>query len=192
MSNITQLLTSVDRGDSRSAERLLPLVYEELRRFAASKLANEKPGQTLQPTALVHEAYVRLVDEPAAQQFKNRRYFFAAAAEAMRRILVEKARGKQTLRQGGHAQRHALVEEEAVLPEPAEDLLALNEALERLAAKDQRKARLVELRFFAGLTTTQAAELLEISVSTAERDWVYARAWLRRDITGGAPSDEEH
>lgn len=191
MSNVTQLLSAIHDGDRHAAEQLLPLVYDELRRLASQKMAREKPGQTLQPTALVHEVYVRLVDRDAVQEFESRRYFFAAAAEAMRRILVERARRKLTRRAGGHLQRRDLVEDEIALPEPAVDLLALDEALHRLAEKDPRKVRLIELRYFAGLTTAAAAELLNVSVATAERDWVYAKAWLRRELMGPEPGSGE-
>jgi RNA polymerase sigma factor (TIGR02999 family) len=183
MSNVTQLLSAVREGNQSAAEQLLPLVYDELRRLAARKLSQEKPGQTLQATALVHEAYVRLVDAENNQAFRGRRYFFAAAAEAMRRILVEKARRKQSVRAGGHLQRQEFSEEDMELSEPAEDLLALDEALQRFAAKDHRKAKLIELRYFGGLTMAEAASVLEISVATAERDWSYAKAWLKRELT---------
>lgn len=183
MNNVTQLLSAVQAGDNRAAEQLLPVVYEELRRLAARKLAREKPGQTLQATALVHEAYVRLVDTDESQQFQGRPYFFAAAAEAMRRILVDRARRKQTHRAGGHLERQELIEEEIVLSEPPEDLLALDEALKRLVADHPRKAKLIELRYFGGLTMAEAANLQEISVATAERDWAYAKAWLKRELT---------
>jgi RNA polymerase sigma factor (TIGR02999 family) len=184
MSDITRLLTSVQQGDTAAAERLLPLVYEELRRLAARKMAREGPGHSLQPTDLVHEAYVRLVDGSADLAVNDRQYFFAAAAEAMRRILVERARRKQTMRQGGHLRRQELLDDEIAIPEPSEDLLELSEALDRLESKDKRKATLVKLRYFAGFTSAEAAEVLGVSAATAERDWAYARAWLRREITG--------
>jgi RNA polymerase sigma factor (TIGR02999 family) len=184
MSDITRLLTSVHRGDTAAAERLLPLVYDELRRLAACKMARERPGHSFQPTDLVHEAYLRLVDGSSQLPIEDHRYFFAAAAEAMRRILVERARRKRTLQRGGHLQRQELLADDIALPEPPEDLLDLDVALERLEATDKRKAALVELRYFAGFTSAEAADVLGISVATAERDWAYARAWLRREITG--------
>ena len=164
--------------------RLLPLVYDELRKLAAQRLAQEKPGQTLQATALVHEAYVRLVDTEKVQRWDSRGHFFAAAAEAMRRILVENARHKSTAKAGGRRQRVDLADVEPAAESPRLDLLALDEALERLEAKDQRKAELVKLRFFAGLTNEQAAEALGISTSTADNDWAYAKTWLRLAMLG--------
>jgi RNA polymerase sigma factor (TIGR02999 family) len=182
MSDITPTLTSAQTGDGHAASQLLPLVYDELRRLAAVKLAQEKPGQTLNATALVHEAYLRLTGE---QQFTNRRHFFAAAAEAMRRILVENARRKHRYRHGGDLQRQELQPDNIASPEPDEELLALDVALAKLAQHDPLKARLVELRYFAGLTGDQAAEVLDISPSTADRHWVFARAWLRRELGVG-------
>ncbi|REJ94870.1 MAG: RNA polymerase subunit sigma [Planctomycetota bacterium] len=182
MSDVTQILQQIESGNLTGAERLLPLVYDELRRLAAQRLTNEKPGQTLQATALVHEAYVRLVDVEAPQNWDSRQHFFSAAAEAMRRILVENARRKRTLRAGGDYQRQEFIEDEIALPSPPDELLALDEALEHLNAKDSRKAKLVELRYFGGLTIAEAADCLGVSVATAERDWTYAKAWLRRQI----------
>ena len=182
MSDVTQILAAIDHGDPLAAAQLLPLVYVELRQLAAMQLAREKPGQTLDATALVHEAYLRLVGE---QHFDNRRHFFAAAAEAMRRILVEQARRKNRQKRGGDWQRIDL-EDVAPLAAPETDdrLLALDEALERLAAVEPQKAELVKLRSFAGLSLDAAAELLGISPSTADRWWAYARAWLRVEIAG--------
>ena len=184
MSNVTQILHQIEQGDPSAAEQLLPLVYDELRKLAAAKLAHEKPGQTLQPTALVHEAYVRLVDVEDEDRWDSRGHFFAAAAIAMRRILVDNARRKGSFRAGGGMQHRQIdsLNEPAVLP-PNEEILALDEALQELAAMDPRKASLVELRCFAGLTNAKAAECLGISTATAERDWAYARAWLHRRMT---------
>jgi RNA polymerase sigma factor (TIGR02999 family) len=183
MSDVTRILNAIERGDARAADDLLPLVYEELRLLAAQKLSRETPGQTLQATALVHEAYIRLVgDEP--QSWENRGHFFAAAAEAMRRILVENARRKKRVRYGGKLQRVEL--SDAAMAEPdervADDLIALDEALAKFAQKDKLKADLVKLRYFAGLTIPQAAQALGISHATAERHWVYARCWLRVEV----------
>ena len=187
MSDVTRILQAIEHGDGQSAGQLLPLVYEELRRLAAQKLAHEKPGQTLQATALVHEAYLRLVDQATPQPWENSRHFFAAAAEAMRRILVERARQKQSLKRGGGRERVDLdAAEPVVLPLACDDILGLDEALQKLGQKDPRKAELVKLRFFAGLTTAQAAQALGVSVSTAENDWAYARCWLRAEMSGGA------
>ncbi len=180
MSNVTQILSQIERGDPDAAERLLSLVYDELRQLAAAKLANEKPGQTLQATALVHEAYVRLIDVERVLRWESRGHFFAAAAEAMRRILVDNARRKQTQKRGGGWQRQQL--EAVAVPEPEEDLVALDAALEKLARMDPQKAKLVELRYFAGLTGEQAAEVLGISPTTADRHWAFARAWLQAEV----------
>jgi RNA polymerase sigma factor (TIGR02999 family) len=186
MSEATRLLDAASAGDPRAAEELLPLVYEELRKLAASRLAEEKPGQTLQATALVHEAYLRLVGNE--QPWNGRGHFFAAAAEAMRRILVDAARRKQSLKLGGNRQRVALSEVEPAAGAPDLDLLALDEALDRFVRTDPRKAELVKLRFFAGLTIEQAAAALGISTSTADNDWAYAKSWLRVALDGG-PAD---
>lgn len=180
LSDVTQLLSGIERSKS-SATTLLPLVYDELRRLASARLAQERPGQTLQATALVHEAWLRLAGgEP--QHWEGRRHFFSAAAEAMRRILVENARRKGRLKHGGGAQRVDLAEAELACPVPDDELLALDEALTRLAATDPDAARLVELCFFAGLTQAEAGEQLGISRATAERTWAFARAWLFREI----------
>jgi RNA polymerase sigma factor (TIGR02999 family) len=182
MNEITRVLNALDGGDTAVAGQLLPLVYDELRRLAASQLAREAPGQTLDATALVHEAYLRLVGD-AAPSFNGRGHFFAAAAQAMRHILIDRARRKQAQKRGGGRQRQPL--EEVAAREPDEELLALDEALTRFAAADPLKARLVELRYFAGLTGEQAAEILGISPATADRHWAYARAWLQAEVRGG-------
>jgi RNA polymerase sigma factor (TIGR02999 family) len=185
MPDLTRILSAIDQGDPHAAAQLFPLVYDELRRLAAQKLSHERPGQTLDATALVHEAYLRLTEagkDDAARgsdrTWANRRHFFAAAAEAMRRILVEKARRKGRDKHGGGRQRVSADLDALQAGEPAEELLALHEALERFAAHDPLKAKLVELRFFTGLTLAQAAACLNISLSTADRAWRYARAWL--------------
>ena len=189
MNDVTCILSAIEQGDRQAAEQLLPLVYNELRKLAAQKLAQEKPGQTLQATALVHEAYLRLVDTEKVQHWESRGHFFAAAAEAMRRILVENARRKSSAKAGGGRKRVELAEVEPAIEGHPVDLLELDEALEGLAAKDQRKAELVKLRFFAGLTTEQAAEALGISTSTADNDWVYAKSWLRLAMLGDRTAD---
>ena len=182
MSDVTRLLEAIDQGDPQAAGQLLPLVYQELRRLAAQKLAREKPGQTLQATALVHEAFMRLVDRDAAQHWNSRGHFFGAAAEAMRRILVENARRRARGKHGGDRIREQLEPAEIVAPEVSEDLLALDEALQRLAEHDPQAAELVKLRYFAGLTIPQAAEILGVSPRKADFIWSFARAWLRREI----------
>jgi RNA polymerase sigma factor (TIGR02999 family) len=180
MSDVTHILAAIEQGDPQAAAQLLPLVYDELRQLAAQRLAQETPGQTLQATALVHEAYVRLVSSEQTQDWDGRRHFFAAAAEAMRRILIDRARHKQTRKAGGGCRRLDLDDIEPALEEENGDrLLALDEALRQLEAEDPRKAELVKLRFFAGLTAEQAAAALGVSTSTAEKDWAYARSWLR-------------
>lgn len=181
MSEVTRILSAIDQGDPHAAGKLLPLVYDELRKLAAAKLALEKPGQTLQATALVHEAYVRLVDVDREQRFSGRGHFFAAAAESMRRILVEQARRKRRAKHGGERRRVDL-EEALSLAEPGDDLLALDEALTRLALLDPLAAKLVALRYFAGLTMAQAAEALGIALRSAERNWTYAKSWLHREL----------
>ena len=177
MTEITQLLHSIDKGDLKSAEQLLPLVYEELRRLAASKMAREAPGQTLQATALVHEAWLKLAGD-AAPPFNGKAHFFGAAAEAMRRILIDRARRKAAQRHGAGQQRVDIEEIEIAAPAADDELLAINEALDKFAARDPQKAELVKLRFFTGLTIEQAAEALGIAEPTAKRWWAYARAWL--------------
>jgi RNA polymerase sigma factor (TIGR02999 family) len=176
--------------EPKPARELLPLVYDELRRLAAQRMARESPGQTLQATALVHEAYLRLVGADPDKPWEGRGHFFAAAAEAMRRILVEAARRRHRLKRGGHRARVDLDAAQPAAPETDDDLLALDEALEKLAARDQVKAQLVQLRVFAGLTLAEAAEILGLSISTADRYWAYARAWLRVEIAGGGPPAE--
>jgi RNA polymerase sigma factor (TIGR02999 family) len=190
MSEVTGILSAIEEGDPHAAERLLPLVYDELRQLAARRLAQEKPGQTLQATALVHEAYLRLVDVEKAQQWNSRGHFFAAAAEAMRRILVDRARHKRSRKGGGDLERQDLDALEITLPEIPEDLVALDEALNKLAATDKPAADLVHLRFFAGLPLPEAAQFLGISPRTADRLWAYARAWLHQEIQGGTPTGD--
>lgn len=184
MHAVTRILSAIDQGDPHAAEQLLPLVYEELRKLAAQKLAQEKPGQTLQATALVHEAYVRLVDGNEARNWNSRGHFFGAAAEAMRRILVDNARRKQSEKRGGERQRMDLDQLAVTAPEHDDDLLDLDEALGRLAAVDPQVAELVKLRYFAGLTIPQAAEALGVAPRTADSLWAYARAWLLRSLGG--------
>ncbi len=182
MTDVTRILSAIEQGDPHAAEQLLPLVYDELRKLAAQKLAQEKPGQTLQATALVHEAYLRLVDVKDAQHFNSRGHFFAACAEAMRRLLVDAARGKDSLKRGAGRDRCPLDEASIVAPRDDEDLLAVDEALDRLAATDRQAAELVKLRFFAGLTSEQAAEALGVSARTAGRIWAYARVFLLKEL----------
>jgi RNA polymerase sigma factor (TIGR02999 family) len=177
MSEVTRILSDIDQGDEHAAQRLLPLVYDELRKLAARRLAREKPGQSLQATSLVHEAYLRLVDVEEIQSWNSRGHFFAAAAEAMRRILIDHARRKHRPKHGGDRKR-VVLHEEACLADPREDVLALNEALEKLAALEPAKAELVKLRYFAGLSLDEAAACLGISKATAKRYWAVARAWL--------------
>jgi RNA polymerase sigma factor (sigma-70 family) len=208
MNDVTRILERIDLGDPLAAEQLLPLVYDELRRLARAKLTQEKPGQTLQATALVHEAYLRLVGPGVGSQesgvgrtgpdqvlptpdprsptpaFSSRGHFFAAAAEAMRRILVESARRKKRQKRGGDLAREPLEVDQIAAPSVDGDLIELDAALEKLQAKDRRKAELIKLRYFAGLTQQQAAEALGVSVATADRDWAYARAWLLREMGG--------
>ena len=181
MNDVTQILSAIQQGDTRAADQLFPLVYDALRQLAAAKLAHEAPGQTLQATALVHEAYLKLVETPA-QHWNSRGHFFAAAAEAMRRILVDRARKKRSLKHGGDRVREPLDEASVMAPEVGEDLVALDEALERLAAQDAEAAELVKLRFFAGLTSAQAADALGISSRTADRIWTYARSFLLAEL----------
>jgi RNA polymerase sigma factor (TIGR02999 family) len=183
MTDVTRILSAIEQGDPSAAEQLLPLVYNELRRLAAQRLVREKPGQTLQATALVHEAYLRLVNAEAASQWKSRGHFFAAAGLAMRRILVETARRKRRGKHGGGRQRVDLKEALDVAEPVVHDWLALDEALQRLEQADPVAARLVNLRYFAGLTTAEAAEALGISLRSAERNWTYARTWLHRALS---------
>jgi RNA polymerase sigma factor (TIGR02999 family) len=184
MSEVTALLDALPPGDAASAAQLLPLVYDDLRRLAAHRLAREAPGQTLDPTGLVHEAYLRLMDNQADEPWDGRGHFFAAAAEAMRRILVERARRKRALKHGGGRARLPLDEAELLAPEPREDLLALDEALTQLADTDRPAAALVQLRYFGGLSIPEAARVLGISPRSADRLWAYARAWLHQKIQG--------
>src|SRR5262245_34240440 len=184
MTEVTRILSAFAQGDRSAAEQLLPLIYDELRQLAAHKMAQETPGQTLQPTALVHEAYLRLVGAEEGPHWDSRGHFFAAAAEAMRRILVDNARRKNAVKHGGGVRRVPLEEFHRVAESP-EDLLDLDEALTRFAAEEPDKARLVQLRFFAGLSTPDAAAALGISVATAERWWTFARAWLYSELGGG-------
>jgi RNA polymerase sigma factor (TIGR02999 family) len=188
MNEVSRILSDLAQGQAHAAEQLLPVVYDELRRLAAAQIAREKPGQTLEATALVHEAYLRLVDDPG---FANRRHFFAAAAEAMRRILVENARRKARIKHGGGRRRQELHPDLIAAPAPDEQILALDAALAKLAQRDPVKARLVELRYFAGLTGEEAADALAISPSTADRHWVFARAWLRREMESGRANEEK-
>jgi RNA polymerase sigma factor (TIGR02999 family) len=186
MAAVTQLLDAAAAGDPNAAAELLPLVYEELRKLAATRLAAEAPGQTLQATALVHEAYVRLVDVPEAQPWNSRGHFFAAAAEAIRRILVERARRKSRLKHGGEYQRVELESGCLVSAAPSLDVVALDEALARLAETEPAKAQLVKLRFFAGLTMPEAAAAMNISLATAERYWAFAKSWLYAELAADA------
>jgi len=185
MSDVTHILNAIERGEARAVDELLPAVYDELRRLAAWKLSREKPGQTLQATALVHEAYIRLVGEEA-QNWRSRTHFFSAAAEAMRRILVDNARRKKSLRHGGKHQRVKLEDEDIAIEGCSEDIVALDEALCELAESEKMKADLVKLRYFAGLSMEQAAEVLGLSLTTAKRHWRYARAWLYSRIGAGS------
>jgi RNA polymerase sigma factor (TIGR02999 family) len=189
MTEFTRILNAIERGDPTAAEHLLPLVYDELRRLAGRKLAQEKPGQTLQATALVHEAYLRLVDVDKAQHWNSRGHFFAAAAEAMRRILIDWARRKQGQRHGGGLQRRDL-DKDALIDRPASsDLIDLDQALAKLAKLDPQAAELVNLRVFAGLTVEQIAEIQGVSARTVKRNWAYARAWLGRELADFAGTD---
>ena len=184
MPDVTHILSQIEAGDPLAAEQLLPLVYDELRKLAAARMAQEQPGLTLQATALVHEAYLRLVDVDRVQNWNSRGHFFAAAAEAMRRIIVERARHSSSQKAGGRLRRHELPDVGTGREFSALDLLALNDAIEKLEARHPRKAQLVKLRFFAGLTMQQAASALGISSSTADNDWAYAKCWLRLEMSG--------
>jgi RNA polymerase sigma factor (TIGR02999 family) len=188
MTDVTRILSAIEDGDPSAAEQLLPLVYDELRKLAAQKMAQEKPGQTLQATALVHEAYIRLVDVDKTEHWKSRGHFFAAAAEAMRRILVDQARRKRSQRRGAGLKGHAIQDVEIAAPEPSVDLLAIDETLERLERIDKTAADLAKLRYYAGLTIPQAAEVLGISATTTDRYWAYARAWLHAELKKGDQS----
>jgi len=184
MNDVTRLLSAIEQGDPRASEELLPIVYRELRRLAGQRLAREKPGQTLEATALVHEAYVRLVEGDDAPRWNGRGHFFAAAAEAMRRILVDNARRKQTEKHGGRLERRDMDEIDIAAPAPSDDILALDEALARLESEEPIQAQLVKLRYFAGLAEEDAAVALGISRTTAQRYWRYARAWLLVELGG--------
>ena len=191
MTNVTQILTQIEAGNPQAAKQLLPLVYDELRKLAAMRLGQEKPGQTLQATALVHEAYVRLVDVEPGLHWNSRGHFFAAAAEAMRRILVDNARRKRSSKHGGTLNRQDVAALEIEFPGIPEDVVALDEALTRLATMDKTAADLVHLRFFAGLPLAEAAQLLGISARTADRVWAYARAWLHQEIRGDSENSDD-
>lgn len=188
MNEVTRILSAIEEGNPAAADKLFPHVYQELRKLAAQRLAQERPGQTLDATALVHEAYVRLVDTETAQRWNSRGHFFAAAAEAMRRILVEQARRKAGQKHGGGRRRVALNDGAFAVPEPEDELLALSEALDVLAQEDPVKAQLVKLRYFTGLTVQEAADVLNISRATADRYWAYAKVWLYRAVNGDAGS----
>jgi len=185
MSDVTEILASIEKGDSQAAERLLPLVYDELRKLARVRLAAEQPGQTLQATALVHEAYLRLVGGEAAQRWSSKGHFFAAAAEAMRRILVDNARHKKSQRAGGERKRVEVDLDDCAVPGPQLDILVVDEALQELKARDPRAAELVKLRYFAGLTMPEAAQVLSVSLATAENDWAYAKSFLKVRLAAG-------
>ena len=186
MSDVTQILSQIEDGDPSAAEQLLPLVYDELRKLAAAKLANEKPGQTLQATALVHDAYINLVDVKKAQHWDSRGHFFAAAAEGMRRILVQKARRKGRRKHGGDHKRHDLDDAEIIAPATPEEILAVNESLDRFESINELAAQLVKLRYFAGMTISEAAESLGVSPRKANQLWAYARAWLLAEMDSDA------
>ncbi len=184
MTDVTQILSEIEHGDPTAAERLLPILYSELRKLAAAKLANEKPGQTLQATALVHEAYLRLVDVDQSQNWHSRGHFFAAAAEAMRRILIDNAHRKKSLKRGGNRKRVELSDVEPAIRPPEDDLIALSEALDQLAEIQPQTVELVKLRYFAGFTNKQSAKLMDISPRKADSLWAYARVWLHERIVG--------
>lgn len=184
MSDVTRILSAIENGDPQATEQLLPIVYEELRKLAAQKMAQEAPGQTLQATALVHEAYLRLVDGKQARPWEGRRHFFFAAAEAMRRILIDKARQNGRIKRGGDLRREPLEDIAVVCDIPHDDLIALDESLQKLAREDPAMAQIVQLRFFAGLSHEEAASILGVSAVTAKRHWRYARAWLHRELHG--------
>jgi RNA polymerase sigma factor (TIGR02999 family) len=190
MTDFTRILNAIEHGDKKAADKLLPLVYDELRRLAAYKMSKELPGQTLQATALVHEAYIRLVGSEA-HNWSSRTHFFTVAAEAMRRILIDNARRKKRIKRGGGRRRNSLDDIDIAIKGPSNDLIALDEALEKLAKKDKIKADLVKLRYFAGLTSKQAAKVLGISNSTAVEHWAYIRAWLRLEITKGDETSQD-
>lgn len=182
MNDVTRILSAIEEGDQKASARLLDLVYDELRRLAANKMANESPQHTLQATALVHEAYLRLVDGDTPKRWENRSHFFAAAAEAMRRILVERSRRRAAIRNGGQFHRHTIVTDQIAAPEECKNVLALDEALTKLQAEDLACAELVKLRYFVGMSLAQAAEILDISPRKADLMWAFARSWLRREM----------
>jgi RNA polymerase sigma factor (TIGR02999 family) len=186
--DVTLILSRIEAGESRAAEQLLPLVYDELRKLAAARMAQEKPGQTLQATALVHDAYIRLVDVEKVQHWDSRGHFFAAAAEAMRRILVEKARGKGREKHGGRTCRVDLDEQDWVTTTTPDQILAVHDALSQLAQEDETAAEIVKLRYFVGMSVEEAAQVLGIHRATAHRHWAYARAWIRAELRPGDPS----
>jgi RNA polymerase sigma factor (TIGR02999 family) len=188
MTDVTRILSAIEEGDPSAADQLLPLVFDMLRKVAAQMLVHENPGQTLHATALVHDAYIRLVDVEKAQHWDSRGHFFSAAAEAMRRILIDQARQKKAKRRGGDLKRHAVEHIEIEAAEPSLDVLAINEALIRFEQIDKLKADLVKLRYFTGLTISQSAEALGISSATADRYWAYARAWLHAELNKGEPN----
>ena len=188
MNDVTQILSALEQGDPSAAEKLVPLVYVELRRLAAARLAQERPGQTLQPTALVHEAYLRLVDTEKIRHWNSRAHFFGAAAEAMRRILIERARSKRAEKHGGDLRRVDVIDAEAVAS-PADELIALDEVLERLSTLDADAARLLKLRYFGGLSVEEAGEILGISRTSAYRSWTFIRAWVRAELGGLGTAD---
>lgn len=190
MSDVTQILSKIESGDPSAAEKLLPLVYDELRKLAAARLAHEKPGHTLQATALVHEAYIRLVDVDRLRHWDGRAHFFAAAANAMRRILVEDARRKNRLKRGGGFARREIGDIQLAAPEVHEDLAALDEALDRLQTVDPQAVKLVQLRYFAGMPMAEIATILGVSPRTADRLWAFARAWLHQEIAGAEQDSE--
>jgi len=192
MKDVTQILRNIQLGDQQAAEHLLPVVYDELRKLASANMSQENPGQTLQATALVHEAYLRLVGSEQEQKWDHRGHFFASAAEAMRRILVEKARYKKRLKHGGEYQRQELYEIEIAGPKIHEDLIALDDALDRLKATDPQAVELVNLRYFVGLTNVEAAKMLEISPRQADRIWAFARAWLHQEISSPESDSEKN
>jgi RNA polymerase sigma factor (TIGR02999 family) len=184
--DVTRILSRIEQGDGQAAEHLLPLIYDELRKLAAEKMAQEKPGQTLQATALVHEAYIRLVDTEKARHWNSRGHFFCAAAEAMRRIIVEQARSKRSLKKGGKWQRQTLPPDDVCQPDVPDEVLAIDETLDKLASENPTIARLVKLRYFAGLSPEEAALALGVSARTVQRYWVYAKAWLLRELDDSA------
>jgi RNA polymerase sigma factor (TIGR02999 family) len=191
MSQVTHILSAIEQGDPHAAEQLLPLVYEELRNLAVEKMSRERPGQTLQATALVHEAYLRLVDVDQERPWTGRGHFFAAAAEAMRRILVEQARRKGRRKRGGHWRRWDVQLNEPMVAGPDTDIVAVDEALAQMACEHPEKVQLVKLRYFAGMTLPEAASALGISTATAERQWRYARAWLARRLRADSSPEQE-